>query len=203
MTYIESIILGISLAAVPGVIFFEVVRRTLTKGFWSGALLSVGEFLANFAILMLTFFGLYHFLFLKPMKLFFFLLGGAILVWIGMSSLKTNKEDIVKSYNKKISNSNSIALGFGLALNPMALVVWPSVGGAYLAQYTFGMDALINIILIAFGVLLFYFVLAYGVYYKRHKISIKYVLLLSKIFGVLLLGAGLYFFYQFVHLFLI
>ena len=73
MAYIESLLLGFSLAAIPGPIFFEVFRRTLTKRFWSGALLSVGEFLANFSILMLTFFGIQSFLLYKPVKLVLFL----------------------------------------------------------------------------------------------------------------------------------
>lgn len=47
MAYLASLILGISLAAIPGPIFFELIRRTLTRGFWSGALLSVGEFLGG------------------------------------------------------------------------------------------------------------------------------------------------------------
>jgi threonine/homoserine/homoserine lactone efflux protein len=62
MGIFESILIGISIAAIPGPIFFELIRRTLTKGFWSGALLSVGEFLGNFILLLLIFFGISNFL---------------------------------------------------------------------------------------------------------------------------------------------
>ena len=61
MGFFESILIGISIAAIPGPIFFELIRRTLTRGFWSGALLSVGEFIGNLALLMLIFFGVSNF----------------------------------------------------------------------------------------------------------------------------------------------
>ena len=199
MAYIESILLGFSLAAIPGPIFFEVVRRTLTKGFWSGSLLSVGEFLANFIILMLTFFGVYHFLLYKPVKLILFIFGGIILLWLGYSAFKLKKKDIEESSKKEVSKNNSIFVGFGLAMaSPLAIAVWISVGGAYLAQYTSKVVALVNIVLLAVGVMLFFFTLATLIHLTRHKIKTKYILGFSKIFGTVLIGYGMYFLYQFV-----
>lgn len=199
MAYIESLLLGFSLAAIPGPIFFEVFRRTLTKGFWSGALLSVGEFLANFLILMLTFFGIQSFLLYKPVKLVLFLLGSAILIWIGITAIKIKKENIEKASQKSVSKNNSIIVGFGLAIaSPLAVAVWISIGGAYLAQYTSKLLSFINILLLALGVMLFFFTLASIIHFTRHKISTKYVLWFSKIFGIVLIGYGLYFLYQFI-----
>lgn len=199
MAYIESLLLGFSLAAIPGPIFFEVFRRTLTKGFWSGALLSVGEFLANFSILMLTFFGIQSFLLYKPVKLVLFLLGSAILIWIGITAYRIKKEDIEKASKKSVSKNNSIIVGFGLAIaSPLAIAVWISIGGAYLAQYTSKLLSLINIFLLAFGVMLFFFTLASIIHFARHKISTKYILWFSKIFGIVLIGYSLYFLYQFI-----
>ncbi len=199
MAYIESLLLGFSLAAIPGPIFFEVFRRTLTKGFWSGALLSVGEFLANFSILMLTFFGIQSFLLYRPVKLVLFLLGSAILIWIGITAIKIKKEDIEKASKKSVSKNNSIIVGFGLAIaSPLAIAVWISIGGAYLAQYTSKLLSFINILLLALGVMLFFFTLASIIHFTRHKIPTKYILWFSKIFGIVLIGYGLYFLYQFI-----
>ncbi len=199
MAYLESILLGFSLAAIPGPIFFEVLRRTLTKGFWSGALLSVGEFLANFTILMLTFFGVYQFLLFKSVKLVLFFLGGALLIRIGTLAVNMKSEDIESGSKKELSKSNSVYTGFALAItSPLAIFVWISVGGAYLAQYSSRMAAFINIMLLAFGVMLFFFTLAVLIHSTRHKFSTKHILLFSKIFGVILALYGIYFFYQFV-----
>ena len=200
-TYIESLLLGFSLAAIPGPIFFEVLRRTLTKGFWSGALLSVGEFLANFIILMLTFFGIQNFLLYKSVKIILFLLGSAILVWIGISALRMKKENIEIASKKGVSKSSSIIVGFGLAISsPLAIAVWMSIGGAYLAQYSSKLISFINIVLLAVGVMLFFFALASVIHITRHKLSTKYILLFSRIFGIVLIIYGFYFMYQFLKL---
>jgi threonine/homoserine/homoserine lactone efflux protein len=199
MSYIESIILGVSFAAIPGPIFFEVLRRTLTKGFWSGALLSVGEFLANFTILMLTFFGISNFLLYNSVKLGLFLVGGAILIWIGTIALKINEKDIEKSSKKSISKSNSIIVGFALAISsPLAIAVWISIGGAYLVQYSSKLVSFINILLLALGVMIFFFVLVSIIHFSRHKISNNIIVWFSRIFGIVLIGYGSYFLYQFI-----
>ena len=108
MSYLTSIFLGVSLAAIPGQIFFELIRRTLTKGFWSGALLSVGEFLANLVILILTFYGIQQFLEITWLKAALFLIGGGLLIYIGLLAFKITKEDINKSSKNKNSGKNSI-----------------------------------------------------------------------------------------------
>jgi len=199
MAYIESLLLGFSLAAIPGPIFFEVFRRTLTKGFWSGALLSVGEFLANFLILMLTFFGIHTFLLYKPVKLILFLLGGSILIWIGINAIKMPKDDVENVSKKSITNNNSIIMGFGLAIaSPLAIAVWISIGGAYLSQYDSKLLSFINIIFLAFGVMIFFFTLASIIHFTKHKITVKDTIWFSKLFGIVLMGYGLYFLYQFI-----
>ncbi len=199
MAYIESIVLGISLAAIPGPIFLEVARRTLIKGFWPGALLAVGEFLANFAILMITFLGVYQFLLYKPIKLFLLLAGSAVLLWIGYTAVKTKQKGV--KFSKGHISGNSILVGFGLGISsPLHIAVWISVGGAYLAQYASQTVALINIVLLAFGVMIFFFFLAAAIHLARHKIEPRYIVLFSKLFGTLLIAYGIYFLYQFVSL---
>lgn len=197
MAYLESIILGISLAAIPGPIFFEVIRRTLTKGFWSGALLSVGEFIANFMILMLTFFGIYNFLMIRSVKISLFLIGGAVLIWLGYQAFNVNKENIENSSKKEFLAKNSTVVGFSLAIaSPLAIAVWISIGGAYLARYSSRLAAFINIALLAFGVMLFFFMMAAIIHFTRNKISENHIILFSRLFGIVLICYGIYFIYQ-------
>jgi threonine/homoserine/homoserine lactone efflux protein len=197
MSYLTSIFLGVSLAAIPGPIFFELIRRTLTKGFWSGALLSVGEFLANLVILILTFYGIQQFLEITWLKAALFLIGGGLLIYIGLLAFKITKEDINKSSKNKNSGKNSIFVGFALAItSPLAIAVWISVGGSYLVQYLSGFVAFSHMIAIAFGVMLFFFVLASVVYYIKDKISAKYIIFVSRIFGIVLIVYGLTAFYK-------
>ena len=52
MAFVGSIFLGTALVLLQSPIFFELLRRILTKGFWSGALLALGGSIAYFTILM-------------------------------------------------------------------------------------------------------------------------------------------------------
>ncbi|MFA6328403.1 MAG: LysE family transporter [Candidatus Micrarchaeia archaeon] len=196
MGYIESILLGFSLAALPGPIFVELVRRTLTKGFWSGALVSVGEFLANLSILLLTFFGLSAFLSLPSVKMLLFLLGGAVLILVGYNAFRIKKEELASDSKKDVPKSNSLFVGFILGISsPLAIAVWITIGGAYIAQFSSQSVALINIFLCALGVMLFFFILTSIIHFSKHKISEKYAILSSKVFGTVLILYGLYFWY--------
>ncbi|MCX6769854.1 MAG: LysE family transporter [Candidatus Micrarchaeota archaeon] len=196
MGYLESVLLGFSFAALPGPIFFELVRRTLTKGFWSGALVSVGEFLANLSILLLTFFGLSAFLSSPTVKMLLFLFGGAVLVWVGCKAFRIKNEDLSPDSRKEVSKSNSFFVGFILGISsPLAIAVWITVGGAYIAQFSSQSIALINIFLCALGVMLFFFVLTSIIHVSKHRISEKYVILSSKVFGTILVLYGIYFWY--------
>ena len=201
MAYLESFILGISLAAIPGPIFFELIRRTLSKGFWSGACLAIGEFIGNFAILLLTFFGIFGFLEIKAVKIIIYLAGGLFLIWIGIMALKTNEKGIINSSKKTLSNKNSIIVGLGIALSsPLTITAWITIGGAYLSKYTTKAMALLNIFLLALGVLAFFVTLALIIYLVRKKINETYVVWMSRVFGVVLIGYGLYFMYQLVEM---
>lgn len=203
MSYLESLILGISIAAIPGPIFFELIRRTLTKGFWSGALLAVGEFLANSFILILTFYGLNQFLAIDWLKAILFLVGGSLLIYIGIGSLRVNEKDIKLASKKKVSGSNSIFAGFGIGISsPLAIAVWISVGGAYLAQYSSQAVALTNMLLMALGVMIFFLTLTSMVYLIKDKIESRYLVIFSKVFGAVLTVYGIFAMWELIKLFL-
>ena len=199
---IQSIIIGISIAAIPGPIFFELVRRTLTKGFWNGALLSIGEFLGNFILLFLIFFGLKPFLSHPTFQMLLYVLGSTILIWLGTIAFKLKKENIEKSYLDANKTNNSIVVGFGIAISsPIVIALWISLSGSYLAELASPFLAFVNIFFIAFGFIIFFFSLAAIIHYTRHKIPSKYIILLSKIFGFVLLYYGGSFLYKFLILF--
>jgi len=201
MSLLQSIIIGISIAAIPGPIFFELVRRTLTKGFWSGALLAVGEFLGNFTLLLLIFFGVSNFLTFTISKLILYIVGASILIWLGIDALRLKKKDIEESYHKKIIKNNSIRVGFGISISsPIVIALWISLSGSYLAQFNSQYLAFLNIFTIAFGFIIFFITLAAIIHYTRHKIPSKYVIILSKIFGVILILCGASFIWKFINL---
>lgn len=202
MDIFRSTLIGISIGAIPGIIFFEIIRRTLTQGFFSGFLLSIGELIGNFLVLLLIYFGLSQFFTFKITSIVLYVLGTFILGYIGISALRLKKENIEQSYKSKSIHHNSLIAGFSIAItNPVAIALWLSLVGSYLTE-TSRLNIVINLFFLAFGLVLFYLVMVTVVNLTKHKIPEKYILLLSKLFGLILLFYSVSFLYRFIQLIL-
>jgi threonine/homoserine/homoserine lactone efflux protein len=195
---LESILIGISIAAIPGPIFFELVRRTLTMGFREGVLLVFGEFSGNFAILLAIFFGLSQFFTNHTVKILFYILGGLILLWVSYGAIKLQQSSVEQSYDEKSTlRSNSYFTGLIIAVtSPIVIALWISLSSSYLNTMHNHLLSFINILLIALGFLIFFIPLAYIVHKTRHRIAPRNVILLSRTFGVVLVAYALILFYQ-------
>ena len=202
MDIVKSTIIGISIGAIPGIIFFEIIRRTLTRGFLSGILLSIGEFVGNFLVLLLIYFGFSQFFAFRLTSILLYLIGSFILGYIGINALKLTKENIEQSYKKKEIAQSSLVAGFLIAItNPLAIALWLSLVGSYI-QGLSKVSAIINVFFLAFGLVIFYFGMVTAVNMTKHKIPTKYILLLSKLFGIILLSYSVSFLYKFSKLIL-
>ncbi len=194
---LESLLVGASIAAIPGPIFFELVRRTLTKGLSEGITLVIGEFTGNFILLLLIFFGASQFLTNHAARVLFFTLGGCILLWVSIGAFRLQLSDVTKSYNENVEHKNKSSYLTGLIVavtSPIVIALWVSLSSSYLNILHNHVLAFINIFLIALGFLLFFIPAAYFVHKTRHRIPPDKVVLLSKIFGsVLVLYALLLF----------
>ena len=194
MSLIQSLLIGLSIAAIPGPIFFELIRRTLTKGLFSGLLLAFGEFLGNFLLLILIFFGLSTFFSSSNVSFILYLLGAIILLFLGVKAIKLNKKEIQEKQNKKFKKDNSFAVGFLIAISsPIVIALWISLSGSYLVQFSSNELAFLNILFIALGVFLLFLTFIIMIYYTKHKIPSKQIIFMSKIFGVILIIFGLSF----------
>lgn len=198
MDILKSTLIGISIGAIPGIIFFEIIRRTLTYGFFSGFLLSIGEFIGNFLVLLFIYFGLSQLFTFKLTNILLYITGSFILGYIGINAFRLTRENIEESYNRKTLDSNSFFAGFGIAItNPVAIALWISLVGSYISEVS-RVDAIINIFFLSFGLVLFYLVMITIIHFTKHKIPTKYILLLSKLFGVILLSYSISFLYKFL-----
>jgi len=197
-TLIASLIIGISIAAIPGPIIFELVKRTLKQGFFSGAQLSAGDFIGNIILMTVIFFGVSNFLTNPFYSTFLFLVGGIILGWLGISGIRTKEKFVKKGYESQIKVNRSILVGMGMSISsPIGIAFWVSISGSYLSQIPSLSGAFLHILFIALGFTCFHFPLMTFVRHARKKISTKTVVLLSRIFGSVLLVYALFFFYQF------
>lgn len=198
---IESLGIGISIAVIPGPIFFELIRRTLKGGFWQGILVAVGEFIGNFLLLLLIFLGISSFLTNFIFQSALYLVGGSILVWLGIKAFQLKKEEIEISYKKDSNKHTSLLTGFSIAItSPIVIAFWVSLSGSYLAKFSKSL-AILNIFFIVFGFMTFFCLLAMVVHKTRHRIPPAKVVLLSKIFGVILFGFGISFYIRLLQIF--
>ena len=93
MAVIGSVLLGTSIILLQSPIFFELLRRILTRGFWAGASIALGGFLAYLAILSVVFFGTYKILLWDSVRMVLFLVGSIILMSIGIGALKMKESN--------------------------------------------------------------------------------------------------------------
>ena len=199
MGFFESILIGFTISAIPGPIFFEIVRRVLTKDFLSGISISIGDFIGNFLILFVIFFGMSTLLTSSMARIILFIIGGLILIWLGISALKLKKEKVEKSYKNKMNSKNSILVGLSIAISsPIVIAFWVSLTGSYLLQFPTKEIAFLHIFFITFGFVFFHLILASIVHFTKHKVSSKNIVLLSKIFGIILILYGCNFFYKLI-----
>ena len=196
-TFFQSILIGISIAAIPGPIFFELTRRTLAHGFWSGALVSVGDFLGNLLLLSLIFFGVSQFLTYTITKSVLYICGGIILFYLSYLAFKLKAVNIEQSYEKMDDHKGSILAGLLIAItSPIVIAFWISLSGSYLAKFDSAYSAILAILTIVLGFVSFFFCLAGIVHVTRKRIPTRYVVWLSRIFGIILFFYGLYFMYE-------
>lgn len=188
----ESLLIGFSIAAIPGPIFFELIRRTLSQGLKSGVLLVFGEFVGNFLLLSLIFFGVSNLLTNPALTKILYLIGGLILLFISFTALRLKESDVSQSYDQEKLDKKSFFSGVLIAVtSPIVIAFWVSISGSYLSDFNNSIYAFINILLIALGFLLFFLPLTLITHKIRHRIPPKYVVLLSKIFGGVLIVYGL------------
>lgn len=194
-----SLLIGASIAATPGPVFFILIKRTLTKGFWQGVLIALGEFTGNFILLFTIFFWASQLFNNHLVKTAFYIIGGLILLWFSRSAFKLNIAEVNHSYEKETIRDKRASYLTGLILAVMnidVIILWISLSGSYLKTTNSHTLAFINILLIALGFLVFFIPLAYIVNKIRHKISAGKVVLLSKISGAFLVVFALFLFYQ-------
>ena len=196
----KSILIGVSLSAIPGPVFFETIRTTLVKNFISGVLVSVGQFIANFIILIVILFGISTFLTYDISKILLYLIGGTVLLYLSWSAWSLNIKHIQGVY-RQTKGGNSIVTGFGISMtNPVLITLWISLFGSYLTQFNSKPIAFINIFSIMTGFVIFNICLALVIAYTRQRIPPKYIIYISRALGIFLLFYGGSFLVKFIQL---
>jgi len=126
------IVTSLSGVMAPGPMFAVTLAKSL-KSPWAGALVSLGHAVVEVPIILLVYFGIAHFLENEALKLALAVIGGAMIVWMGVSLFRGRR---VMAREGKDTRYNAFTAGILMSgLNPFFLFWWVSVGGLLMQQF--------------------------------------------------------------------
>lgn len=192
--------IGFAVAAIPGAVFIETTRRTLIQGLRSGFLLVFGEFLGHILLFLIIFFGFSEFFKYNLVNAVLYIGGGLLMLWLGYNAFSTSHNYTNKT-TSELSKNSSLFIGLGFSISdPYIIGLWIALSGTYLLQFD-PLVAVVHILLVSLGFLLFFIPLILLVHYLGRKIPDNYIVWLSRIGGIILIFTACVFLRKFIILF--
>jgi len=203
---------GIAIAIPMGPAGFESVRWTISKGFKQGVKVAAGSLIADAIDVMLINFGLLELIQVnKLLEVFFWLISGIVIFYIGYKSLKKFKENSDKEEQlQEVKETNSPAVFTGFIVNfsnPMTHFFWLTLSSTVIRIWR-SYGKLVYFIFAVFmlcGMFISLFFINYlasrGKKFTAPKVSGKVEKLLSFVilaFGTGFIANGLYKFYIYI-----
>lgn len=190
---IGYIFLGFSITATPGAVFFETVRRTLSE---KDSLIKfqLGNFTGMTLIISSVFLGFAGIISNPLIANIFYILCGSILIILGISALLDKSSYEIKG---KKSRYSAYVTGILLSvLNPLGVVFWIALVGKIVQETNNMMYAAMNIFGAVAGAAMLFVVLVILISIFRLKITPRFLILLSRVFGFVILIYGVLSFSQ-------
>jgi threonine/homoserine/homoserine lactone efflux protein len=170
-----SFVLALSGALMPGPLMTVTISESSRRGASTGPLMIFGHGLLELALVIALISGLAPILVRDDVFIFISLTGGAVLLWMGISMLRTLPQlslDFQPAGEKK--SRNLVVMGIVLsAVNPYWLLWWASIGLGYIMHsLKFGM---LGVTAFFFGHILadlaWYGLLSFGITKGQHLFS--------------------------------
>jgi threonine/homoserine/homoserine lactone efflux protein len=138
--FCTSFIIALSGALMPGPLFTVTVTESTRRGPIAGPLMILGHGILELALIAALLMGLAPFLVRNDVFVFISLTGGSVLLWMGISMLRSLPELRLEKPSSASQSGNLIVAGIVLsAINPYWLIWWASIGIGYIMQsITFG-----------------------------------------------------------------
>lgn len=189
---IENILLGFAISAAPGAVFFETIRRALSKKD-STILFQLGNFSGMIMIAIISLAGVAVFFSHSAVATLFYATSGALLLYIGAHSLfsKPRYDALANEQNIKSSYSAFVS-GLILAVaNPLGIIFWISLTGRLQQQSGNEIILLVNVLSVIMGALILFVLLVSTVKYLRKKIKETHLIVMSRVSGLIIIFYGL------------
>lgn len=200
ITFIQFVALGLSLAAPIGPMNIEVMKRGLTEGFLSSWFVGLGGLSGDVLLLLSIYYGFANYMELFFVKMLMYLVGTAVLAFIGVTSVQSafrNSVSVVSDMVDSKKQSNPFLTGFVLAVaNPISLIFWFAVYGTSLQTLTSTYSPFIALVY-SFGIIVGLFLwnlnIVFTVYFSKKIMNTRLIRVITFAAGVCLLGFSLYF----------
>jgi threonine/homoserine/homoserine lactone efflux protein len=192
--------IGVALAAPIGPINVEIIRRGIQGGYRRGWLVGIGAMSADTVYAALIVSGLTPVADRPALRIPLFLAGAIMLTWVGYNSVRTALLGVALQKVEVPGERDSYITGLLMALfNPMGIVYWLSVGAALVADAvdragTAGAPMLVGGVF--FGIFLWVTFLSWLAQVARRFVTGRGMLWITGIGGVIIMGFGLWFFWQ-------
>ncbi len=197
--FCTSFMLALSGALMPGPLMTVTVSESSRRGMTTGPLMIFGHGLLELALVVALISGLAPILVRQDVFIFISLTGGAVLLWMGISMLRTLPELSLDYQATTEKSRNLVVMGIVLsAVNPYWLIWWASIGLGYIMHsLKFGMLGVIAFFLgHILADLAWYTLLSFGISKGQHLFSDEFYRKMIGACAMFLIVFSCWFFYS-------
>ena len=131
--FCTSFIIALSGALMPGPLLTVTISESSTRGAMAGPLMIFGHGVLELALIIALLSGLAPLLVRDDVFILISLIGGSVLLWMGISMLRSLPRLDLDSHSSTPKTRNLIIAGIVLsAVNPYWLIWWASIGLGYI-----------------------------------------------------------------------
>jgi len=195
--WLSGIVLGFTVAAPIGPVNIAVIRRGLASGFMPAMLTGLGAGIADAIYVVLVFLGLAPFLGQSfAFRLGMWSIGGVFLIYLGISGLRSREMlSPIATETAARKDSRPFLTGFGITmLNPMTVVSWAAIGGAFFAMFAVDASLTNGLVLAAsvfLGSVLWSGAVSLTVHVARQIVNARVLRIVSVVASLALIAFGL------------
>ncbi|MCP8969469.1 LysE family translocator [Ectobacillus ponti] len=198
LTFLQFIVLGLSLAAPIGPMNVEVMKRGLTEGFLSSWLVGLGGLTGDILLLLAIYFGFAGFMQLTIVQIVMYAAGSLMLGYLAYDSMKgafSSRLALLSGGNSGHSRS-SFVTGLIIAVaNPLSLLFWFGIYGSSLQTLAASswMFSLVCSFAVILGLFLWNLNIVLTVHFSKRLMNEKFIRGITFAAGMCLFGFSIHF----------
>lgn len=197
----SGILLGLSVAAPIGPVNVAVIRRGLAAGFVPAWMLGLGAATADTFYVILVFLGVAPLLAESLVfRIALWTFGGAFLIYLGVTSARPHQVLSDPGVGARQAEMHPYIAGLGMTLlNPMTIVSWLAIGGAFFSTIALLERGVIGATFVAgifVGSAMWFSGIALVLHFARRWVNDRILWIVSLIASAILVLFGLGFIFQ-------